>query len=101
MGGVGSDHPIGGWSMACRMGLRRVMMMSARSKNASTTDSVRSWQHRSRLKAFCQAWVRSTCQRCPVGMGALSPVWAISPRMLRLSISARVALGRSRHPGAQ
>jgi len=34
-------------------------------------------------------------------VGALSPVWAISPRMLRLSISARVALGRSRHPGAR
>jgi hypothetical protein len=39
------------------------MMASARSKNASMTFLRRSQQRWSRLKALCQALVRSACQR--------------------------------------
>ena len=53
------------------------MIASARSKKASTTRSRRSSQRCKRLKALCQALVRSTCQRWLAWMGALLPVWVI------------------------
>jgi hypothetical protein len=75
---------------ACRIRLRTVMMVSARSKYASMTSSRRSYQRCSRLKPLCQELVRSTCQRCPAWIGALSPLSAIWPVMPRVASSSRV-----------